>query len=103
MPTFKGGKLSSANDEGKVVEVIEAPDTVAASGLEAVVLRIIEATAQNYSSMYQDVRSGRRTEVGFLLGQACRAARQHGLATPELNELFERLQTLLRCHGLPAD
>ncbi|WP_417776058.1 putative 2-dehydropantoate 2-reductase [Stutzerimonas xanthomarina] len=85
-------------------EVLRACDQPgAADGLEAEVLRIIEATAQNYSSMHQDVQSGRRTEVGFLLGQACRAARQHGLATPELDELLDRLQTLLRRHGLPAD
>ncbi len=85
-------------------EVLRACDQPeAADGLEAEVLRIIEATAQNYSSMHQDVQSRRRTEVGFLLGQACRAARQHGLATPELDELLDRLQTLLRRHGLPAD
>lgn len=75
----------------------------AADGLEDEVLRVIAATADNYSSMHQDVRSGRRTEVGFLLGQACRAAHQQDLATPELCGLLERLQAFLRRHGLPAD
>ena len=72
-------------------------------GLEAEVLRIIQATAQNFSSMHQDVQNGRRTEVSFLLGQACRAAHQHGVVTPELRELLDRLQALLRRHELPDD
>ncbi|AHL76574.1 2-dehydropantoate 2-reductase [Stutzerimonas stutzeri] len=75
----------------------------AADGLEDDVLRVAEATANNYSSMQQDVRSGRRTEVSFLLGQACRTAQQHGLRTPELCGLLERLQAFLRHHRLPAD
>ena len=75
----------------------------AAEGLEDEVLRVVEATANNYSSMYQDVRNGRRTEVSFLLGQACRTAQRQGLATPELCGLLERLQAFLRRHGLPAD
>jgi 2-dehydropantoate 2-reductase len=75
----------------------------AADGLEEEVLRVIEATASNYSSMHQDVRSGRRTEIGFLLGQACLAARQHGLAAHELHGLMKQLQAFLRRHGLPGD
>jgi hypothetical protein len=42
------------------------------------VQRVILATAANYSSMYQDVRHGRRTEIHYLLGHACRAAARHG-------------------------
>lgn len=75
----------------------------AAHGLEDEVLRVIEATAGNYSSMHQDVRNGRRTEISFLLGHACRTARQHGVATGELNALLARLQAHLVQHGLPPD
>ena len=75
----------------------------AAVGLEAEVVRVISATASNYSSMHQDVRNGRRTEISFLLGHACRTARQHGLVVPELSALFERLQAFLLQHGLPPD
>ncbi|WP_148924494.1 putative 2-dehydropantoate 2-reductase [Stutzerimonas stutzeri] len=85
-------------------EVLRACDQMdAADGLEAEVLHIIQATAQNFSSMHQDVQNERRTEVSFLLGQACRAAHQHGVVTPELRELLDRLQALLRRHGLPDD
>lgn len=86
---------------GELLRTCNQPD--AADGLEDDVLRVIEATANNFSSMQQDVRSGRRTEVSFLLGHACHTAQQHGLKTPELCTLLERLQTFLRHHGLPAD
>ncbi|MCI0915601.1 putative 2-dehydropantoate 2-reductase [Pseudomonas stutzeri] len=75
----------------------------AAEGLENEVLRVIEATADNYSSMHQDVSSGRRTEVGFLLGQACRTARSQSIEVPRLWALLEQLQALLRHRGLPED
>lgn len=75
----------------------------AADELEAEVLRVITATASNYSSMHQDVRNGRRTEISFLLGHACRTAQQHGLEVSELNTQLERLQAFLVTHGLPQD
>ena len=41
--------------------------------------RVIQATAANYSSMYQDVANQRRTEISYLLGYACQAAARHQL------------------------
>ncbi|MBA1278309.1 MULTISPECIES: putative 2-dehydropantoate 2-reductase [Pseudomonadaceae] len=88
----------------ELAEVLRACDQGdAAYGLEGEVLSIIEATANNYSSMHQDVRNGRRTEVSFLLGQACLAAGQHDLHVPALFSLQQQLQAFLRAHGLPAD
>ncbi|MBC9252087.1 2-dehydropantoate 2-reductase [Pseudomonas alcaligenes] len=75
--------------------------TEAADDLHKEVLRVIDATAANYSSMYQDVAQGRRTEITYLLGHACRQARQHGLATPQLDALHERLLACLAARGLP--
>ncbi|RFQ00626.1 putative 2-dehydropantoate 2-reductase, partial [Pseudomonas putida] len=75
----------------------------AADGLDEEVQRVILATAANYSSMYQDVRAGRRTEVHYLLGHACRAADRHGLQLPELERLLRRLVDNLRGRGLPCD
>lgn len=75
----------------------------AARGLEDEVLAIIQATANNYSSMHQDVRNGRRTEVSFLLGQACLTAQQHDLQVPTLFGLLEQLQAFLQGRGLPTD
>ena len=75
----------------------------AADALEEEVLRVITATAGNYSSMHQDVRNGRRTEISYLLGHACRTAQQYGLELSELSTLLKRLQRFLVQHGLPQD
>jgi len=74
----------------------------AATDLDEEVQRVILATAANYSSMYQDVRAGRRTEVHYLLGHACRAAERHGMLLPRLEHLHQRLVDNLRARGLPS-
>ena len=64
--------------------------------------QVIDATAVNYSSMYQDVQQGRRTEIDYLLNHACRSAEQHGLPLPALKQLQQRLQQHLQQRGLPC-
>ncbi len=75
---------------------------LAARDLDEEVQRVILATAANYSSMYQDVRAGRRTEVHYLLGHVCRAAARHGMRVPQLEHLHQRLVDNLRARGLPS-
>jgi 2-dehydropantoate 2-reductase len=75
----------------------------AAHDLHSEVERVILATAANYSSMHQDVRQGRRTEIHYLLGHACAAAQRHGLVLPHLQQLQVRLVTHLQTLGLPSE
>lgn len=82
--------------------LIAAEQSAAAEGLKAEVWRIIEATAANYSSMHQDVAAGRRTEVDYLLGHACREAARLGLALPHLSALQRQLAAHLTARGLPT-
>ena len=51
--------------------------------------------------MHQDVKRGRRTEISYLLGQACQAAHEQGLEVPELSGLLQQIQAFLRGRGLP--
>lgn len=74
----------------------------AAHGLHDSVWQVIDATAANYSSMYQDVQQGRRTEIDYLLSHACRRAEQHGLSLPALKRVQQRLQQHLEQRGLPC-
>lgn len=83
-------------------ELLEANASAAACDLQVEVLRVIEATAANYSSMHQDVRLGRRTEIAYLLGHACATADSLGLPVPKLRELHRRLCEYLRQRGLPT-
>lgn len=75
----------------------------AAEQLQGEVERVIQATAANYSSMYQDVDNGRRTEISYLLGYACAAAARHRLVLPHLEQLQQRLVARLHQRGLPSD
>ncbi len=75
----------------------------AAQNLQQEVERVIQATAANYSSMYQDVANQRRTEISYLLGHACAVASRHQLVLPHLNQLQQRLVTHLHTRGLPSD
>lgn len=74
----------------------------AAEDLHGEVQRVIQATAANYSSMYQDVQQQRRSEIAYLLGYACQAAKRHGLNLPHLQALYQRLQAHLQARGLPS-
>ncbi|WP_438299598.1 putative 2-dehydropantoate 2-reductase [Pseudomonas sp. NMS19W] len=75
----------------------------AADNLQQEVERVISATAANFSSMYQDVASKRRTEISYLLGHACKAAQRHQLNLPHLQQLQQRLTAHLHSLGLPVD
>src|SRR3989338_8602808 len=74
----------------------------AAENLHEDVQRVIQATAANYSSMHQDVRQGRRTEIAYLLGYACDAAQRHQLVLPHLQALHSQLLAHLAARGLPS-
>lgn len=88
----------------ELVELLQACDqTSAAIDLHAEVLRIISATAANYSSMQQDVSRQQRTEIGYLLGYASAAATRQHLQLPQLQDLYVRLTAHLRTRGLPSD
>ena len=75
----------------------------AAEGLLDQVQQVIAATAGNYSSMYQDVAQGRRTEIRYLLGHACATAAALDCPAPMLNQLRLRLIEHLNARGLPSD
>ncbi|AXU96155.1 MAG TPA: 2-dehydropantoate 2-reductase [Erwinia persicina] len=53
------------------------------------VLEVIRSTAGNTSSMLQDIRAKRRTEIDYINGYVIRRARAQGLTTPENSRLYE--------------
>lgn len=105
----RNGGLLAVDDEvtavcDELTQVLQGcGQSRAAAGLHAQVNQVIEATAANYSSMYQDVAQGRRTEISYLLGYLCEAAARHGCDASCLNRLRERLTDCLIGKGVPSD
>lgn len=89
---------------GELTELLErCGQPAAADNLQQEVERVIQATAANFSSMYQDVANKRRTEISYLLGHACKVAERHQLKLPHLKQLQQRLSAHLHSLGLPVD
>ncbi|MGE0971618.1 2-dehydropantoate 2-reductase [Klebsiella sp. WOUb02] len=51
--------------------------------------QVIESTAENISSMLQDIRAQRHTEIDYITGFLLKRARAHGLAVPENARMYE--------------
>lgn len=65
---------------------------------------IIHNTSDNYSSMLQDIRHHRRTEIDYITGFLIIKARAHGLSTPENDRLYHLIKNReQRYENLRAD
>jgi len=53
---------------------------------------VAELTAENYSSMMQDVRQGRITEIDAITGYLYKIATQHGIPTPKNQYYLEKIE-----------
>jgi 2-dehydropantoate 2-reductase len=60
--------------------------------LLAYIWQVIDSTASNISSMLQDVRAQRQTEIDYISGYLLKRARSHGIAVPENARLFEQIK-----------
>lgn len=60
-------------------------------------LEVIDNTANNYSSMHQDMKHGRQTEIDAITGFVLACANKHGIACPHHQALFDDIK------GLAAD
>ncbi len=56
--------------------------------------QVVQATAENYSSMRQDVFYQRRTEIDFITGYMLQAAEKHHIDTPENVKLYQRIKQI---------
>lgn len=70
-------------------EGVDLADETAVAALD----RVVTATADNHSSMRQDVERGRRTEVGAINGTVVDRGDEHGIAVPT-NRTLTRLMRL---------
>jgi len=66
--------------------------SVASQSLQDQVLNVIETTAANTSSMLQDIRAQRLTEIEYITGFLLHRARTHGLVLPENTRLYDMIK-----------
>lgn len=65
-----------------------------AAALYGQVSEVIEATAENRSSMLQDIESGRSTEIAFITGFLVQEAQRLGIAVPANQALLQAVQAI---------
>ncbi len=58
------------------------------------IMQVVNATAENYSSMRQDVFHQRRTEIDFITGHLLQLADKHHIDTPENLKLYQRIKQI---------
>lgn len=102
VPAQAGDQLQRVTAELQVLLTGHGMPQIAAR-LPETISDVIQRTASNSSSMRQDVNAGRRTEIEFILGYACRAAQGCGCDAPQLQALYSQLQILLASRGLPTN
>ncbi|PHM71641.1 2-dehydropantoate 2-reductase [Xenorhabdus kozodoii] len=57
------------------------------------VMNVIEQTADNYSSMLQDIRAQRHSEIDYITGYLIRRARTHGLPITENTTIYHYIKS----------
>lgn len=55
---------------------------------------VLSLTANNYSSMYQDINNGKCSEINYLNGYLLTIAREHSLPTPENERIVAAIKHL---------
>ncbi|KAG8987855.1 2-dehydropantoate 2-reductase (Ketopantoate reductase) (KPA reductase) (KPR) [Tulasnella sp. 427] len=83
--------LAQSSLAGDSLQLLRAPS---AEELEAEVIRVARLTAENWSSMQQDVYKKKPTEIEFLNGHLTRLGQLYGVSTPVNDELAERIRQL---------
>lgn len=98
----KNGELAQAKyqpylnqicDEVAAVMRAEGYPTQAES-LKSLVDQVIEATANNFSSMNQDLCHHRPTEIDYITGHVVARAQAHGIETPCNTQLWQQIKQL---------
>lgn len=87
-----GDRIEKICAEVAEVMAIEGYQTHKES-LLSYVYQVIDTTSANHSSMLQDIRTQRHTEIDYITGYVLRRGRKHGLQLPVNTQLFEMIKS----------
>ncbi len=98
----KNGQLASDQYHTQIAQVVsELVQVAQAEGVhldrQALIERVyqvISLTAENFSSMHQDVKHGRQTEILAINGYVCQRAKVHNIKVPENEALMNEVIAL---------
>ncbi|KDN42707.1 hypothetical protein RSAG8_06664, partial [Rhizoctonia solani AG-8 WAC10335] len=87
-----GRPVQDSNFTEQDLANVQLPPKLTAPSLEAEFVRVARLTSANFSSMLQDVRNGRETEVKYMNGYLSRMGKKYGVPTPVNNILRTLVQ-----------
>lgn len=98
----RNGDLTQERYSGQLEHIIqEVSEVMTRAGiptstahLSERVYRVITATADNYSSMQQDLCYRRPTEIDFITGYLCRQAGEYGIEVPVNQALYTEIKRI---------
>ena len=99
---IKNGELQQTKWRETIEQlVLEFVQVAIAEGLNLTVeetlhniYSVIDSTAQNHSSMHQDVQHKRQTEIDYINGYLLQLGDEHNIALPGHSKLFHSIKTL---------
>lgn len=71
---------------------------IEAEELVEIVMQVIDKTADNYSSMHQDIYHNRKTEIEFINGYVVKKANELGIPVPHNQSLLNQILDLENTH-----
>lgn len=97
---LKNGELAGPRFADVLQQIcVEVADVMCAEGiattaeeLQRRAMTVVELTADNYSSMYQDMELGRETEIEAITGFLLSKAAKHGIAVPVNQGLYQAIK-----------
>lgn len=91
-PAYKAEMAELCAEIDTVLQALELP--LFSDGLLPVALQVAQTTAKNYSSMLQDVRHQRRTEIDYITGYLCQQATSTGQMVEKNEQLLHKLKKI---------
>jgi 2-dehydropantoate 2-reductase len=92
--------MQSRGVDTKDVTLPSLPKSLTTSSLEEEVIRVAHLTKNNVSSMLQDIRRGRMTEIDYINGYLMNLGRELGVRTPYNHAVLDLVKLRL---GIPLD
>ncbi len=98
----RNGALAASEYHHVIVELVaefvevakHCGQTFSVEQLQQQIALVISATAENYSSMLQDVKNGRQLETAFISGYLLEQGVKHQLDLPTIREINQALNSL---------